>query len=171
MSKAIFSPLDWSLACMLIATFFSEGPLRDSDQVRLARILADQLKSLIQSGGRSSPICLTAIGVSDYLGGKYQQSISSFKRAQKEREKWPKETREFHRLDDARDLYFMTMAYAKLAQGASNRKHYETEARKCYDRAEEIYQGRKKTSPYIEYEDILIAVRNKAEGVLGGLKE
>jgi len=168
-TKAIFSSRDFSLACLLIATFPEDRLCKEDGKQSELGSLAKNLKFEAHFNTRyhfrTPPILLSADGVCMYLSGDYQDAIQNFEKAIQEREKWwPREIREFHWIEDARDLYLKAMTYFKLSLESKEPKIIERKARACFDEAEKLYLH--KSFP-IESIDIIRRFRTKAKEVLG----
>jgi len=164
-----YSPRDLGLACLAIATLPEEQfVVIKKDQmnwINLANRLVWKGRYEYYWNGRSSPIYLSAKGVSQYLEGEYDEAIRHFNDAMEERKKWwPLEVRKYHWADDARDLYLLAMAHFKLAKESVGETALDGEAREFFGEAETLFQ--KRDLP-LEYSDINRGIRDKACEVLG----
>jgi tetratricopeptide (TPR) repeat protein len=166
----IFSVRDFSLACILIATF-PEGRLHEDDGkatrlMTLANLLAEGVSTEAQWGERISPISLSATGANAYLRGRYEDAVDALHRAMQEREKWwPEEVHNYIWTDDARDQYLLAMAHFRLAgESADDREIHEEKARAYYEKAEQAYRTRTRRFGVI---DVIDRIRARAGEVLG----
>lgn len=164
---AIRSPRDMSLACFLLATFPAEiSPSPEEEQKRndrmgLAKALAGHAAFLTEE----SPICLSAQGAAALLQGKYHEVIDACHAAMEERKKWPELVQEYYWRDRARDLYFLAMAHSRLyGENPTERGADRDEAITWYEQAEALFE--EKYSPFEEYADVLVRVRNRAREML-----
>jgi tetratricopeptide (TPR) repeat protein len=154
--NAIISPRHLSMACHLIASYPDEDLMdsEDAGLVKLARDLARFASSNIPPQG-NSPVCLSALGTSEYLLGSYQNAIDYLNRALAVRGSWPEGVRKYNWPEDARDYYLLAMARFKLGgpseDGASGLD--------CYEAAEALYNEREN---WLEGADIIDRIREKA---------
>jgi len=170
-ARATCSPRDLSLACMIVPAL-PEEELESSNTVpspwvSLASNLARKAVYHGRFGERISPICLAAEGVSRFLNGDYEGAIHSLEQAMTERkERWPEKLREFYWTDDVRELYLLSMVHSKLARGNEDNKidHMEKGAA-FFQKAEDLWS--RNSDRFIDYRDILEALRLKARVALG----
>jgi len=168
-TKALLSSRDFSLACLLIATFPEEllfikkGEM--SEPVLLACRLIYEVTHQQTHYSRQSPIAFSGAGSVYYLRGDYLGALQHIDKAIAEREKWwPADVREYLWTEDARDLYLKAMSFFKLANESSEKMALEKKAKACFDEAEKLYL---QESPPIESIDIIERFRAKAKEVLG----
>jgi serine/threonine protein kinase/tetratricopeptide (TPR) repeat protein len=172
--KAVHSPRDFSLACILIATFPEEWLRSEDDKpsklVRLAARLVGTVLPNARFEDRKSPVWCSGRGVCALLLGRYETAIADFEEALRERKKWwARETREYLWTEDVRDFYFLAMAHFELARlrGSVGGKAHEAKAHAFFEKAEARYR---RSVPPIEIIDIIKRVRSKTMEVLGKKK-
>ena len=166
-AQAYYSPRDYCLAVLLIASFPKEKLMKDGRITPLAKLagsILEKIGSDILFEGKVSPIHLSTRGAVDYLNGYYPEAADYFLKALAERKKWSQEVRKYRWHDDARDLYFLAMIYKKLPSDRADDFWEESMAWKCFDQAEALYL---ENGAPCEYADIFKRVRRKAIATLG----
>ena len=133
----------------------------------LAKSLLDQTRLNILE--RNSPIYCSAQGVIHYLSGNHEEAVRCFGQAMEERKKWPPKIREYHWFEDARDLYFQSMAHYELCETSEENKMDDSVWKEPYKQAERLYENG--YSKYLDQADIIDRVRNKAKETLEVLKK
>ncbi|MHC4945326.1 MAG: protein kinase domain-containing protein [Planctomycetota bacterium] len=133
--KAIRSPRDLSLACMMIACL-PEEVLSENYGILKRRVLSLGDKAVFLN--HDSPLCLSGQGAALYMNGRYPEALDRFNRAGRERAKWPDRLREYYWSDQARDLYYQAMAHAELAILKSGNLEQVALARACFDKAQSL---------------------------------
>jgi len=156
----VHSPRDLSLSAMLLATFPKKEKLKAAS---LANYMMRKAEDNADLNGRLSPTCLSGLGATGLLQGWYSDAIDFLEKAIEGREVWPEVSKEYYWSENARDRYFLAIAFAELAREGADRTIHEQRARECYERAEAEFETK---IPAIETAYLLERVRAMAQEVI-----
>lgn len=158
----VHSLRDLSLSAMLLATFpKKEMPIAAG----LASYMMRNAEDNADLKGRLSPTCLSGLGAEGILRGRYSEAIGLFEKAIEGRKVWPEVSKDYYWSENARDRYFLAIAFTGLAREAEDRSVHEQRAWSCYEMAEADFETR---IPAIETAYLLDRVRAMAQEALGG---
>ncbi len=163
----VFSAQDLGRAAVLLATLPEE--LRNEINYR-GKSFEDQFARLASRvyrsatfEGRQPAIAHSALGAENWCRGRYTTAIGHLRDALDARKEWPESARSFWWTEDARDHYFLAMAYQDLSEGDPA---LVERAREYFDSAETAYRSRKDSTPIRDL-DVFTRVRARAREVMG----
>ncbi|MFH2003013.1 MAG: tetratricopeptide repeat protein [Planctomycetota bacterium] len=173
--NAVLSPHDLCLGCFVSIAFTDflktdnlEKPIDPAIEELTKRTVTMALNASFEAP--ESPLCLSARGVIELSNSNYSAAIRLIEEAMKRRKTWPEDVQEYRKHQQIWDFYLQAIAHYGLYQEDQSRKSSAIKSWRCFASAESIYRENKKKVKFVEYWDILEAIRDKASRMLNSEK-